>query len=227
MNEDIGLVQNVDKEKSFADGLNFYKLFWIFYIGCFLGVVIEMIWCLLRNGVIESRTALIFLPLNPVYGLGALLMSVCFLRFSSNKNRTIFLGCMALGGIFEFLCSLFQEMVFGTISWSYTPDSLGIFGRTSLLYCIFWGALGIAWIRGIYPHLSDLIEKIPNSIGILLTYFLLLIMILDIIFTSFALFRQLERREKIKATNFIEEFYDSKFSDEVLKKIYPNMIPVR
>jgi uncharacterized membrane protein len=180
-----------------------------------------------KNGVFESRTALILLPLNPVYGFGALLISICFLRFSNKNNGIIFIGCMVLGGVFEYLCSLFQELVFGTVSWSYSVDSLGIFGRTSLVYCIFWGILGIAWIRVVYLHLSNLIQKIPNEIGIILTYLLLLLTIVDIIFTSFALFRQLERIEGVPATTIIQKFYDTNLNDGVLKQIYPNMIPVR
>lgn len=214
-------------KKSFASGLNFFKLFWIFYIGCFAGVIIETLWCIVKNGVVESRTALIFAPLNPVYGFGAVLMTICFLRFSSNKNGTIFLGCMIAGGIFEYLCSLSQEIVFGTISWSYPSDSLGIFQRTSLIYCVFWGILGIVWVRGIYPYLSYLIEKIPNRIGKFLTYFLLVAIIFDMIFSSFALLRQLQRREGIPATNSIQHFYDNNYNDSVLKKIYPNMVSVR
>ena len=31
------------KTRHFARGLNYYKLFWVFFIGCFLGVVIETI----------------------------------------------------------------------------------------------------------------------------------------------------------------------------------------
>jgi uncharacterized membrane protein len=227
MDANISVVQNNEKEKSFADGLNFFKMFWIFYIGCFAGVVIETIWCFLTRGTLESGTALIFLPLNPVYGFGALLISIWFLRFSNNKNRDVFLGCMVLGGIFEYVCSLFQEMMFGTVSWSYSADSLGIFERTSLIYCIFWGILGLVWIRGVYPYLSNLIQKIPNELGILLTYVLLLILIIDIVFTSLALFRQLQRRHGIPATNAVQQFYDKNFNDEVLKKIYPNMIPVK
>jgi uncharacterized membrane protein len=225
MNIDITEKQN--KEKSFATGVNFFKLFWVFYIGCFAGVVIETIWCLVTNGVIQSRTALILSPLNPVYGFGALLMTVCFVRFSNRKNGTIFLGCMVIGGLFEYLCSLFQEMAFGTVSWSYSADVLGIFERTSLIYSVFWGVLGVFWIRVIYPWLSNLIERIPNKVGVGLTYLLLILIVIDMVFSSLAVYRQSQRRQGIPATNIIQEFYDEKLSDDVLKDIYPNMMPVR
>ncbi|MBQ8333199.1 MAG: hypothetical protein IJX93_05440, partial [Clostridia bacterium] len=59
-------------EVSFAHGLNFYKLFWVFTIGCFIGVVIETFWCLLRYRKLESRKGLVWGPFNLVYGFGAL-----------------------------------------------------------------------------------------------------------------------------------------------------------
>ena len=34
----------------FAHGLNFYKLFWVFLIGCFAGVVVETVFVFLSNG---------------------------------------------------------------------------------------------------------------------------------------------------------------------------------
>lgn len=55
--------------KSFAHGLNFYKLFWIFFVGCFLGVVIETLYCLVTRHRFESRQGLIYGPFNLVYGL--------------------------------------------------------------------------------------------------------------------------------------------------------------
>lgn len=226
MNQDI-ISKQEGKEKSFASGYNFFKLFWIFYIGCFAGVVIETIWCIFKNGVIESRTALIFSPLNPVYGFGALLMTICFVRFSHKKDSSIFLGCMLIGGAFEYLCSFLQEQAFGTVSWSYSADTLGIFERTSLVYCIFWGGLGLLWIRVICPKLSNLIEKIPNKIGIGLTYLLLIFLIFDMVFSSYAVYRQSQRRQGIPASNEIHRFFDEKYNDEVLKFIYPNMVPVK
>ena len=53
---------------SFAEGLNFYKLFWVFFIGSFLGVVIEVLFCLATQHRLESRTGLVYGPFNLVYG---------------------------------------------------------------------------------------------------------------------------------------------------------------
>ena len=218
---------NQNNQKSFANGLNFYKLFWIFYIGCFAGVVIETIWCIVTNGYFESRTALLLEPLNPVYGLGAVLISVCFGKMTSWKNIFIYIGSFVVGGVFEWFCSFFQEMIFGTVSWSYGKDTLGILERTSLVYCVFWGFLGVLWVRGIYPFLSHWIEKIPNKIGKILTWILIVIVSFDIIFTSGAVLRQTARREGKPAQNAIEEFYDNTYTDELLKKFYPHMTPVK
>lgn len=218
--------KNIKQEKSFASGLNFYKLFWIFYIGCFAGVVIETIWCIITNGYFESRTALILEPLNPVYGLGAVLISVCFVKMTGWKNIFIYIGSFVVGGVFEWFCSFFQELMFGTVSWSYGKDSLGIFERTSLIYCFFWGFLGVLWVRVIYPYMSKLIEKIPNKIGKVLTWILILIVSFDILFTSGAVLRQKHRREGKEPSNQIERFYDEKFNDDVLKKFYPHMTVV-
>ena len=66
------LLQN----KHFAAGVNFYKLVWVFIIGCVLGFVIEEAWCLLTKHVWESRKGLIYGPFSQVYGFGAVLMTL-------------------------------------------------------------------------------------------------------------------------------------------------------
>ncbi|MEG0872901.1 MAG: putative ABC transporter permease [Clostridia bacterium] len=217
---------NEKSNKSFASGLNFFKLFWIFYIGCFAGVLVETIWCRLTNGFFESRTALVLGPFNPVYGVGALLITICFIKLTHKSNTWIFFACAFVGAAFEYFCSFFQEMIFGCVSWSYAADSLGIFQRTSLIYALFWGVLGIIWVRILYPFLSKYIEKIPNNIGKYLSFLLMALILFDMIFSSLAVYRQQQRRQNIAATNFIQHFYDKHYSDDVLKKIYPHMTPV-
>ncbi|MGN1012435.1 MAG: putative ABC transporter permease [Clostridia bacterium] len=214
----------INKEKSFANGFNFYKLFWIFYIGCLAGVIVETIWCIVTNGYFEYRTALILEPLNPVYGVGAVVISLILCNMKKCNNVVIYFSSFVIGGLFETACSLFQETVFGTVSWMYKPSNLGILGnRTSLLYCFLWGFLGILWVRVIYPFLSKTIEKIPNKIGRILTIFLAFFVCIDIIFSSGAVLRQKERRNEIPPKTHIDIFYDTHFTDDVLKLFYHNI----
>lgn len=209
---------------SFAKGLNFYKLFWLFFIASFLGVVIETIWCLLTRGVIESRTGLILGPFNLVYGGGALCMTAGLYRLKNKPNRVILVGGFIIGSIFEYICSYFQEQFFGTISWDYSNLWFNLNGRVNLLYSLFWGLLAIAWIRYLFPKASDLIEKIPNHIGTHLTWILVAFMILNTSASAMALYRQSERHVDLPPSNRIEKFFDNYYPDEVLQKIYPNMV---
>ena len=223
--EKINNNNNNEKDKSFAEGLNLYKLFWIFYIGCLAGVIIEIIWCLVKNGYFEYRTAMILEPLNPVYGFGALLLTLCFSKVKKLSDILIFVYSFIIGGLFEVACSLFQEFTFGTVSWHYTENYLPILGnRTSLIYCLFWGILGLLWVKFIYPFLTKTIEKLPNKVGKILTYILVVFVSFDIIFSSGAVLRQRERRNGIPADSEIDRFYDSHFDDETLKFFYNNII---
>lgn len=222
------LIKIQNENNSFAKGFNYYKNFWIFFIGCVFGVLIETIWCYITTGHIESRTALVIGPFNPIYGFGAVIMSLVYKKLNGKNSILIFFVCMILGGLFESLCSLFQEITFGTISWYYEADSWGILGkRTSIIYCIFWGILGIVWINWLYPILEKNIEKIPNKTGVILTWILTAFLILDILLSSAAVYRQKERRNNIYNNNFIETYLDKKYNDEILKKIYPNMTIIK
>ena len=103
-----------------------FVFFWIFWIGSFLGVIIETLWCVFKNGVIQSRTALIYESLNPIYGLGALLLTLCLYKIKDKNVFIIFFVSAVAGGLFEALCSVIQESIFGTVSWHYGADSFGI-----------------------------------------------------------------------------------------------------
>ena len=212
------------KEASFASGINYYKLFWVFFIACFLGVVVETLWCLLTRGHYESRTGLIYGPFNPVYGLGAVLMTVSLDWLAKKRDLWIFLGSTLIGGAFEYLCSLVQEYVFGTVSWEYSDTPLNVAGRTNLLYAFFWGILGLLWVKELYPRMSRLIEKIPKKAGAPLTCLLTAFILLNMLVSALAVARQEERREGLPAANIVEIFLDEHYTDERLAEIYPNMM---
>ena len=89
------------RKDSFAHGLNFYKLFFIFMIGCVVGYCIEMLWCYLRLGYFESRQGLIYGPFSPVYGIGAVIFTVVLYRFRHANGVVIFLASGIIGGVFD------------------------------------------------------------------------------------------------------------------------------
>ncbi len=133
----------------FAKGLNLYKLLLIFYVGSFAGVVVEMLWCLIRNGYIESRAGLVYGPFNLLYGAGAVALTVCLYRFRNRGSWLSFLGGMVVGSVVEYVCSWGQEMVMGTRSWDYSDMPFNLNGRICLLYSIFWGVLGAMWMKNL------------------------------------------------------------------------------
>ena len=208
------------KEVVFAKGICFKKIFWIFMIGCVCGCFIEVINHFIHYGNIVSRSSLIYGPLNLVYGIGIVIFILCFYKV---KNPLfIFLGGMILGGLFEYVCSWFQEKLFGTTSWDYSHQMFNIGGRTSLKYMIIWGILAVLVIKVIYPFLTKLIEKIPVNLGNYMTVILMLFMIFNITISSLACLRQSERALGFEASNRVDIFLDKHYPDNVLDTIFEN-----
>ncbi|MGL4606122.1 MAG: putative ABC transporter permease [Eubacteriaceae bacterium] len=212
--------------KSFASGIDYYKLFWVFLIGCFLGVVVETLFCLVTNGYIESRQGVIYGPFNPVYGFGAVLLTLVLHPVAKKNWFIIFLFSMVLGGGFEFISSYIQQMTTGTISWQYHDLPFNLAGRTSLMYSFFWGILGLLWVKEIYPIMSKFIEKIPKKMGVPLTWVLTVLMVFNMGISLVAINRWNERLAGVPASTAFERFLDDAYPDDYLKKIYPNMIHV-
>lgn len=209
--------------KHFAKGNTFYKLFWVFFIGCFGGVVIEMIWCLITNGYIENRVGLIWGPFNLVYGLGALALSFFLYKYRNRSRLYSFVGGFIVGSVIEYLCSFFQEMVFGSTSWDYSSMPFNLNGRICLLYSIFWGILGILWIKEIYPRMAVWILKIPNKVGKVLTWCLLVFMIVDSLASGIVVYRWSKRVEGVKAQNSVERLIDDIYPDKTMQWLFPNL----
>ncbi len=212
----------MEQKEVFARGICFKKIFLLFMIGCLIGCFMEMINHFLHYGNVVSRSGLIYGPLNPVYGFGIILFVLCLSKVE--KPVHIFILGMFLGGGFEYLCSLFQEKVFGTVSWDYSHQMFNIGGRTSLKYMIIWGFMALLVMKVIYPFLSNLIERMPVNFGNVLTMFLTLFMIFNVCISVMACLRQSERSLGLKASNGMEVFLDKHYPDERLNEIFENNV---
>ena len=83
--------------------------------------------------------------------------------------------------------------MFGTISWEYSDTPLNLGGRTNLQYAVFWGLLGLIFIKHTYPFLSGWIERIPNRAGKIITWVLVVLLVLDMLISSLAVRRWTNR----------------------------------
>lgn len=209
-----------DNPKSFAYGINRYKLAWLFISGSVLGYAGETLWYLYLRGRIVNRQGVLIGPFSPIYGFMFVLIT-CLLYRDRHKNwKHIFLTSMITVSSFEYACSWLMEHVLGTKSWSYANKAFNLNGRICLQMSIMWGILGIVYIRLIYPALSRTIEnfkpKFGKYVGMILCWFL----ILDCVFSLMVSLRQTERRNGLEANGPVEEWIDEMYPDEKLSKIY-------
>ncbi len=197
-------------------------VFWIFIIGSIIGYIFEMIVALFQNGYFESRKGIIYGPFTPVYGVGAVIYYLILNHINVKSKFKVFLVTAVLGGIVEYMCSLLQEKIFGTISWDYSELLFNLNGRTSLLHCTYWGIAGVIYIVYLDPFLEKLKNKVNQNKLKTITILFVCFMIFDISISCVAANRQLERRKNIPASGILDEFLDKHYPDSYMDKIFAN-----
>ena len=188
--------------------------------------VTETIFCRLTTGVWMSRSSVVYGPFSLVWGFGAVLLTAILYQYRSRSDGFIFLFGTVLGGAYEYVCSVFTELVFGTVFWDYSHLPFNLGGRINLLFCFFWGIAAVLWLKLAYPALSRLIERLPMRAGKLLTWGMIVFMVLNAGISSLAMTRYTQRSAGIPAETALEQRLDERFPDARMERIYPNAILV-
>ena len=212
----------MDGAKVFAAGCGFYKVVMLFFVGAFLGDITETIFCRITAGVWMSRSSVVWGPFSIVWGLAIALGTAMLYRYKDRSDGFLFGVGTLLGGGYEYLCSVFTEMVFGKVFWDYSKLPFNLGGRINLLYCFFWGIAAVVWFKKIYPFAARWIEKIPMKAGRLLTWVLIVFMCCNVAVSCVALVRYDERSKGIAAESSWQQWADEHYDDAKMAKIYPN-----
>ena len=215
--------------------LNFFNLFWVFVICCVLGLVIETVYhfAVVVPGEIQDRAGLLFGPFSPIYGFGAVLMTVALNRFYRANPAIIFVVSAVIGGLFEAATAWFMEMGFGAVAWDYSGSTIfGLFpdpiaaifgGRTSALFMCMWGALGFVWIKLCLPWMLRLINLIPWKIRYSFTTLCAVLMLVNGVMTLEALDCWFERLSGIPQTTPVEQFYAEHYDNDYMAHRFESM----
>ena len=208
--------------------LNFFNLFWIFVVACIAGLIVEVIWhmVVVEPGVYQDRAGLLYGPFSPIYGVGAVLMTIALNRFHDKNAILIFLVSAVIGGAFEFFVSWFMEVAFGIVAWDYSGTFLNIGGRTNFMFMCMWGVLGLLWVKFATPLLLKLVNKIPWNWRYIVTSVCTLLMVIDCVLTLAALDCWYERAAgtmDYDNPTAIVEFCNENYDDEFMENRFQSM----
>lgn len=214
--------------------LNFFNLFWVFFVCSILGLIIEVVYhmVVVDPGVYQDRAGLLFGPFSPIYGVGAVLLTIALNRFYRANPVIIFVVSAIIGGVFEAFVSWFMQTSFGAVAWDYTgitlfgmPDPIAVLfeGRTSTPFMCMWGILGFVWIKACLPWLLRLINMIPWKIRYSLTSLVAVLMLVNAVMTLQALDCWFERVSGTAWNTPVEDFYAEHFGNEYMENRFQSM----
>lgn len=207
--------------------LDFFNLFWTFMVGSIVGLIVEIIWhmVVVDPGVYQDRAGLLWGPFSPIYGVGAVLMTMALNRFKDRNIIFIFVVCTIIGGGFEYFVSWFMETAFGATAWDYSDKFLGdVFGgRTCLLFASMFGALGTVWIKLLLPMFLRLFNLIPWKWRAGVTTVVAAFMLVNAVMTLQSLDNWGARKAGHVPAPGIEQFYAENFDDDFMQNRFQSM----
>lgn len=214
--------------------LNYFNLFWVFFVCSVLGLILEEVWhmVVVDPGVYQDRAGMLFGPFSPIYGFGAVLMTMALNRFYKKNPLIIFLVGALIGGAFEVFVGWFMQTSFGVVSWSYShirlfgmPDPIAVLtgGRTCTPFACMWGLGGLIWIKVLLPRLLKLINMIPWKRRYSATVILTAVMLIDGVMTLQSLDYWYQRVNGTVRNIPVAQFYDKHFDNEYMENRFQSM----
>lgn len=210
---------------------NIIRILTYIIIYSFFGWILESIYkTILQKKFINSG----FLngPVCPIYGFGAMIM-LFTLSFLKNNIILLFITSFIALSIWEYIAGLILEKLFNVKYWDYSNYRFNIHGRVCLLNSIFWGVLGVVFIKFVHPFVEGIVVNIPLNVLLILNIVLYIVLFTDIIISSVRTLKlndAISRIEQIEANikEKIEELkieYKNKSSKSIkdLEKVIRNL----
>lgn len=193
------------------------KIVMYFIIYSFFGWIMESI---LKTIVQRKPINSGFLhgPFCPIYGFGALIMLLFLDRFKNNIIL-LFLSGFFILSLWEYIVGWGLEKIFHTKYWDYTNNKFNIKGRVCLMNSLFWGLLGVVFIKYMHPFIVEKIDTINETYLTICTIALSVSIVVDMIVTIIKINNISINLEKLKElTNNIKEKLDELETPQINKE---------
>ncbi len=209
--------------------INFFNIFWIFIFCSVVGLLGEEIYHFLVvvPGEIQDRAGVLFGPFSPIYGFGAVIMSVMLNRLHKAPIIVTFVASAIIGGLFEVAVAYFMQYSFGAVAWDYSNEVLPLFGgRTCLKFMVMWGLAGCIWLKVMMPTVVKFVNKIPWNWRYSVTTVCTALMLVDAIMTLQSLdcwYMRVSLGEDAANASNITQFYAKYFDDDYMNNRFESM----
>lgn len=199
------------------DKITYDKMFWLFIVSSVLGVIIEGLFCLIRNGRWESHVVSVFGAFNILYGFSAVLF---YIGAATLKRKTIFsktvilmLGATSL----ELICGLILKNALGMRAWDYQNSILNYKGLICVPFMLVWGLAGCGFCI-LYPYIASVLDRFVKKIPHYACVVCSLFMIFNLGLTGLSIIRWSERHYNVASSSALQTYLDKETPDWWMSK---------
>ena len=192
--------------------------FIMFIIYSFIGWIIDICDVYYKYKKIVNRGFYIG-PYCPIYGVGVLLM-IFLLKDYTNSPIVLFILATVLCMTLEYLTSYVMEKWFNARWWDYSDRKFNLNGRICLETTIPFGLGAMIVMYVVNPFLTNILNKIPSNIVVIIGIVLMVIFLVDAII-SFKVITKINSIDMDKFSDDTEEI--NKIVKEYLKSLSPLM----
>ncbi|MCR8907288.1 putative ABC transporter permease [Thermophilibacter sp. ET337] len=205
--------------------LGWYQIVIIFFLGSMAGLLIEEVWMLATAGLTENRVGLVWGPFSPLYGLGAVLLTLLsfFLRGRGARAWQVFVVSAVVGGVLEQLTGWSMSTFFDAESWTYLHLPDHITQWVAWRFLAFWGLLGLTWSRAVMPRLLYQIGMPTTRRQAVFVTLVAIYLVADVVMTLVCFDRKAERDAGVPPANAFEQWVDTNYSDEFIAGRFENL----
>lgn len=174
------------------------QILWFFLLYCFLGMIVEAVFFLVRERVLESRVGLLYLPLRPLYGVGGVAYTLLLRPVLDHPVLLFLLGAL-VGTVVEYVAGALIDRAFGAVSWNYSDKVLNLNGLVCLQFSLAWGLLALFALYVLDGPLTRLVDLVTSSAGDRVLSVLMVLVLLSSALTLAALGRVRRRVDALRA----------------------------
>lgn len=160
--------------------ISFFRYMLLFFFYSAAGWVVESTYCSIGEKRPVNRGFMTG-PMCPIYGTGALVMTLFLYNPFKDRPILVFLLGMFLCDIVEYVTSVIMETLFHARWWDYTYEFLNIKGRICLKHTLFWGIASVSFVYMIHPKIDVFLRGLSDNSVILISVITLIIFAIDII----------------------------------------------